>query len=120
MKRLFIQAKPFERHLKASGKDQEVLSEIESKILKNPKEGDLIKGTGGIRKLRVSDPHRGKGSRGGYRVLYLDLPEVDHTHLITIYSKDEKDDLTSDEKAAIKLLAEKIKGATNAKKKHSK
>ena len=36
----------------------------------NPSAGDLIEGTGGLRKLRFADPRRGKGKRGGLRVIH--------------------------------------------------
>ncbi len=39
-------------------------------LLKNPEAGDVIEGTGGLRKIRYADEKRGKGKRGGLRVIY--------------------------------------------------
>ncbi|WP_347356858.1 hypothetical protein [Bdellovibrio sp.] len=79
-------------------------------VLKNPKCGDIIQGTGGVRKFRSEDTERGKGKRGGFRVLYLDLPHVEHTHLLFLYDKGQADDLSPEGKKVIKALVEKIKG----------
>jgi len=54
-------------------------------------------GCGIIRKLRWSDESRGQGKRGGVRVIYLHTPEAARVDLITVYGKDEADDLSRDE-----------------------
>lgn len=59
-------------------------------------------GTGGFRKLRWQDPRRGRGKRGGIRIIYYVLTEDRHIWLFTLYDKDELSDLTPDEKAAMK------------------
>lgn len=66
-------------------------------------------GCGGLRKLRMPDAGRGKGKRGGFRVIYLDLPEVARIHLIKLYDKSEKDDLSSDDRKILRTLAGLIK-----------
>lgn len=82
---------------------------IEEEILKNPEAGTSVAGTGGVRKLRIEDPSRGKGKRGDNRVLYLDLPDCSETFLITFYGKDEADDLSSDGKKLIAQIVAAIK-----------
>ena len=62
-------------------------------------------GCGGLRKIRVEDPSRRKGKRGGCRVVYLDIPEAQRIDLLAIYGKNEKDDLTNEDKRALKSLA---------------
>ena len=52
----------------------------------------------------LGDPKRGKGKRGGARAIYLDVPEAGIIFFLDIYGKDEKDDLTSGEKKALKVL----------------
>ncbi len=69
----------------------------------------MIQGTGGVRKLRVADPARKKGKRGGFRVLFLDLPRVALTYLLCFYGKDEAEDLSADEKKAIAAMVKQIK-----------
>lgn len=83
--------------------------DIENGILANPETGDIVQGTGGVRKFRIADPARQKGSRGGYRVFFIDLPHVERTHLLFILQKGESEDLTVDEKKAIKNIVLKLK-----------
>ena len=59
-------------------------------------------GTGGFRKLRWGDETRGKGRRGGLRIIYCLLPEEHQVWLFTLYGKDEADDLTPTQKAHLR------------------
>lgn len=109
MKRLFVQASSFSVEIKSLKQGEIVLREIENAILSNPQSGDIVTGTGGVRKLRIADNRRGKGKRGGFRVLYLDLPHCEKTHLVFIYGKDELDDISADGKKVIRDLVKAIK-----------
>lgn len=62
-----------------------------------------------VRKLRIEDVERGKGKSGGFRVLYLDLPDCEETFLITFYGKDEADNLSVEGKRLISQIVAKIK-----------
>ena len=110
MKRLFIYAEMFEKALQQRKKQDEILESIEGAILKNPSLGAMIAGTGGVRKFRSEDTVRNKGKRGGFRVLYLDLPHVERTHLLFLYDKNQADNLSPSGKKVIKILVEEIKG----------
>jgi hypothetical protein len=44
---------------------------LQNALLDNPEAGDVIEGTGGLRKVRHGDVRRGKGKRGGLRVIYF-------------------------------------------------
>ena len=110
MKRTFVYSELFEYALRGRKKAPEILEAIESEILKNPLCGDIVPGTGGVRKFRSEDFTRGKGKRGGFRVLYLDLPHVERTHLIFLYDKNKADDLSSAGKKRINELVLEIKG----------
>lgn len=84
-------------------------TESKKGIKGNPKAGDAIQGTGGIRKIRIPlDQH---GKRGGGRVIYVDIELKETIYFINVYAKNEKDDLTEDErkafKAVVKILKEK-------------
>ena len=57
----------------------------------------------------MEDESRGKSKRGGARVIYLDIPEAERLDLITIYGKDEKDDLTPEERRLFAALAKQAK-----------
>jgi hypothetical protein len=82
---------------------------LEQSILVDPHVGDLVPGTGGLRKVRVGQRAVGRGKRGGVRVYYLDLPERSVTHLVAIFGKREKDDLAPSERKAIAGLVRTLK-----------
>jgi hypothetical protein len=67
-----------------------------------PDAGDVMPGTGGFRKLRWVDRRRGKGKRGGLRVIYYYFEADDQIWLITLYDKDEMADLSPAEKRLLK------------------
>jgi len=74
----------------------------------NPKAGTLIQGTGGIRKLRWA--LKGKGKSGGSRVIYFFYNETIPLFLMTIFTKNEKTNLSKDERNELaKLVKELIK-----------
>ena len=70
--------------------------------MENPELGDVMPGTGGFRKVRWKDARRGKGKRGGLRVIYYHLTADNQIWFFTLYDKDEAIDLTADEKKALK------------------
>jgi len=109
MKRTFVETSSFSRRIDDEG--PETLRAIQTELLKNLEAGRVIPGTGGLRKLRVADAGRGKGKRGGYRVIYLDLPHVERTYLLAVYDKDEKGDISQDEKKTLRTLAAQLKEA---------
>ena len=80
----------------------------------NPETGDTIKGTGGLRKVRFGDVNRGKGKRGGVRVIYYWYLGGNEFWLFTVYGKDEMDDLSAAQKKALKLMLQ------NEEKEHGK
>jgi hypothetical protein len=86
------------------------LDKLRKLLVANPDTGDPIPGCGILRKLRVADPSRGKGKRGGMRVIYLHTKEAKRIRLLTVYGKDEKGDLSAGELkawcAAAKTLRE--------------
>ncbi len=73
----------------------------------------VIQGAGGLRKLRLSDPKRDKGKRGGVRVYYLYVPEKDRIYLIDIHDKDEKAYLSPDELKVLGSIVSRIKAESN-------
>jgi hypothetical protein len=69
MQATFVELPPFERTRK-DYMDDEAYSGLQHELMANPEAGDVMEGTGGLRKLRQPDPRRGKGKRGGLRVIY--------------------------------------------------
>lgn len=73
-------------------------------MLMNPEAGEVIEGTGGLRKMRYGDPRRGKGKRGGLRVIYYWWDGGRQFWLFTLYDKDEMENLSADEKKVLKRM----------------
>ncbi|HID52091.1 MAG TPA: hypothetical protein EYP41_08645 [Anaerolineae bacterium] len=99
---LFIETPIFTKLIKnlLPDDDYRKLQEI---LLMRPEAGDLIRGSGGVRKIRWSLP--GKGKRGGLRIIYYwDKPE-DIFYMLTVYKKSKKADLT---RSQIKILRQLV------------
>lgn len=112
MKALFIELPAFERYRQDYLSD-EAFRDFQNFLLDNPEAGTVIEGTGGLRKVRFLDNKRGKGKRGGLRVIYYWWLAGKQFWLFTIYNKDEKDDLSPAQK---KVLKELIKQELDARK----
>jgi hypothetical protein len=76
-------------------------------LLENPKAGDVMKGTGGLRKVRFAFP--GSGKSGSVRVCYIDIEGVLEIHLIDVFAKNEKENLSKAERNEIRIVVEQIK-----------
>lgn len=81
------------------------LSELENAILVDPEVGDIIEGTGGARKMRIS--LNGRGKSGGGRVIYFDIRET--VFLFTAYPKNVQEDLNPNQKKQLKALTHAIR-----------
>ena len=96
MKREFIYAQNFDKSWKAIGLSDESLRELENMILEKPDIGDLIPGTGGLRKTRFRIDKSGKS--GGIRVLYVDFEFYETTTFLYAYLKKELENITDQQK----------------------
>ena len=105
---IFVETRAFTNRLKEFLTDK-AYGELQKELAEDPKHGDVMKGCGGLRKVRMKDVSRGKGKRGGARVIYLNIPEAGRIDLIAIYGKNEQDDLTVKQKRELKTLAAKAK-----------
>lgn len=85
----------------------EDFEDFKKSLAGNPEQGDIIIGTGGIRKARLKSA--GKGKRGGFRVCYLYIENQLILFLLFIYAKNEQENLSQNEKAELKQLADAIK-----------
>lgn len=77
-------------------------------IALHPEAGDVIPETGGVRKIRWSRP--GTGKRGGARVVYFYHDANRPVYLLMAYAKARKEDLTPEEKKAVRAIAAVLKG----------
>jgi hypothetical protein len=103
MQATFVELPPFQR-IRQDYLDDEAYCVLQNELMSNPEAGDVIKGTGGLRKLRQPDTRRSKGKRGGLRVIYYWWLGGDQFWLFTVYDKDDADDLTPDQRQALKQL----------------
>ena len=108
MTKTFVETRGFTTRLKGRLAD-EAYRKLQNELMANPKKGTAMPGCGGLRKVRVGDKKRGKGKRGGVRVIYLDIPVAERIDMITIYGKDEKDDLSTAEKKVLRELVKQTR-----------
>lgn len=94
--------------------DAEALREMQNVLLEDARRGDPIPGCGVLRKLRFGDESRGKGKRGGVRVIYVHTPDAFRIDLVTVYGKDEADDLTKDQVELLCRLAGRLREEARA------
>lgn len=103
MTALFVELPPFERR-RAEYLDDEAFRALQVMLMQHPEAGDVIQGTGGLRKVRFADERRHKGKRGGIRVIYYWWLGGAQFWLFTLYGKDVQDDLSASQKKALKGL----------------
>jgi hypothetical protein len=89
----------------------ELLSDVEQKLIvdhlaAHPKAGDLMQGTGGIRKLRWSRANKGKS--GGVRIIYYYHDKRIPLYLLTIFGKNEQANLNKAERNLLATLVDKL------------
>lgn len=101
----FIETPIFTRLLADLLTDEEYRG-LQNVLLENPEQGDLIKGSGGIRKLRHA--LSGRGKRGGVRVIYYWLRDDGQIYMLLIYPKSKKDNLTDRETALLREFVKEL------------
>ena len=74
-----------------------------------PDAGDVIPGSGGVRKLRWAA--KGKGKRGGARIIYLYVVVAGKLYLMRCYAKNSQTDLTAEEKKQLREIGASLKRA---------
>jgi hypothetical protein len=110
---LFIEFRSFtERLHRLAKRDADVvLRAIQGDLLDNPQRGTVVPGLAGIRKARAENPARGKGKRGGFRYMYYFLERDDEIYLLFLFDKDEQEDLSERQKAALRAVLADLKGS---------
>jgi mRNA-degrading endonuclease RelE of RelBE toxin-antitoxin system len=99
----FIETPVFTHQVTRALSDEEY-SRFQAFLAEQPTAGTPINGTGGARKIRWSDPGRGKGTRGGIRTIYFYRDRHEQIVMLYLYSKDEQDDLTQEQKKMLKTV----------------
>ena len=84
-------------------------AKLQGAVIVQPDAGDLIPGTGGLRKLRWTEERRGKGKRGGIRVIYYWYVSESLIYMLLAYSKGHQDDLSAAQKRLlVRLVTEEF------------
>ncbi len=104
MKKTFIESSEFTKEICQLLNDEGYAS-LQRLLMERPEVGKVMSGCGGLRKLRIPDLRRGKGKRGGARIIYLHVPEANWIFFLDVYDKSEKDDLSAAEKKVLRELA---------------
>jgi len=118
MTREFVRLPEFEKQCNHLGlsEDNIIEIEIENEIIANPAIGDLIQGTGGIRKLRIALSNRGK--RSGARVIFIDFISFSKTYLITVYSKSKVENISKAGRNELRKYVDTLKDELRKKEKY--
>ncbi|QGZ62678.1 toxin [Paraburkholderia acidisoli] len=103
MNALFVELSLF-RERRAAYLDDEAYRALQNELLANPEKGDLIRHTHGLRKVRWKDARRGKGKRGGLRVIYYHWVGGAQFWMFFVYDKDEVEDLNQQEAKALGVM----------------
>lgn len=104
MQAVFVETSGFSQRLSGFLTDA-AYAQLQLDLMVNPQLGVVMRGCVGLRKVRVGDASRGKGKRGGARVIYLYIPEAHRFLLLDIYGKGEQEDLSDDERRMLSALA---------------
>lgn len=110
----FVEAPAFSR-FRGDYLDDDGFGELQRYLSRNPEAGDMVPGASGIRKLRWKDQRRGKGRRGGLRVIYYCFLSDQEIWLLTLYDKDEAADLTKEEREQLKRALEAERNARKSR-----
>lgn len=85
------------------------LQRLETELLKNPKAGAVIQGTGRMRKLRFAYERRGKS--GSVRVCYVDFEQQERLYLLAAFAKNEQENLTRLQRKELKKKIDCLESA---------
>jgi hypothetical protein len=102
---MFFSSSEFDKQWERMGLGDEDRRRLENEIATNPQVGVIIRGTGGLRKMRFA--FEGRGKSGSIRALYVDYVVFERVYLITAYPKSQKENITPLERELFKKMIEK-------------
>jgi hypothetical protein len=102
-----VRLKPYIRAMERMDLDEQAMRLVEMSLIAAPEAHPVIKGLRGVRKARFALPGRGKS--GGGRVIYY-VAVKSAIYLMTAYPKNERDDLSNDQRKAILAFIDGLKG----------
>lgn len=107
-----IETESYLRDAKHAGMAEDEMIAAVDLVAASPEAGDVMQGTGGVRKARLAG--RGKGKSGGYRIVWYfgggDIP----VFLLTVFGKGEKDNLSQGERNALRSLTAILRSSLGA------
>lgn len=101
----FIETATFTRQVTQLLTDEEY-RQLQNILVEDPGRGDLIKGGGGIRKVRHAA--QGRGKSGGVRAIYYWIKDRDQIYMLVVYPKSRKDVLNDAETAILRELVKEL------------
>jgi hypothetical protein len=101
---VIIETSMFTRRIKELMSDDEY-KDLQEALVNRPDTGAIIQGTGGLRKVRWK--LEGRGKSGGVRVIYYWVTADEHIYMLLAYPKSEQDNLTPEQKKALKTIVER-------------
>ena len=103
----FIETREFTRNFESLGYNDDDLRRLQLTLLANPNIGDVMKGCGGLRKMRFSRDNRGRS--GGVRVCYFNMPSYELIFLVVVFAKNDQENLTHEQRNNIYKAVNAIK-----------
>lgn len=113
MTRKFVMLPEFDKNWASMGLNDNDLRRLQEELLFNPEKGDVMQGTGGLRKLRFA--FEGQGKSGSVRVCYVDFVIYRSIYLITAYPKSEKENLSKSERNSIAKMIKSLESTLSEK-----
>ena len=101
---IFIETRIFTQRIKELMSDDEYRS-LQEALVNRPSMGNIVQGTGGLRKVRWKQ--EGHGKSGGVRVIYYWMTEDEQLYMLYVYPKSKQEDLTAEQKKALKLIVKR-------------
>ena len=101
---VIIETGIFTRRIKELMSDDEYRA-LQESLVNRPSLGNIVQGTGGLRKVRWTQG--GKGKKGGVRVIYYWMKEEEHLYMLYVYPKSKQDDLTAEQKKDLKSIVDR-------------
>lgn len=104
---VFFETPVFTKQIQELMEDSDYVK-LQAALCKRPSAGNLIPGTGGLRKIRWAST--GQGKKGGARIIYYWLSKKDQIYMLFAYPKNKQIDLTTEQKKLLSILVERELG----------
>lgn len=108
-----VETPRFLRDADEAGIDENARGRIVDAVAADPLQGDEVRGSGGVRKIRIAG--QGRGKSGGYRVMAIHLGESRPVYLLALLRKGDRENFNAAEVAGMKALVANIKQAWRAR-----